>query len=290
MDAGGAAEHPAAADAGGEVGPSCSDHVRNGDETDVDCGGSCPPCAADGHCSADADCATHRCHAGQCSAACGLSGLLAHYPFDGDTRDTSGNGRDLVAGSVSATTGAFAGAYAFDGSKSTMKATGSGMLMGARTLCAWLDPSTTTGLGQPVFAGGATGRGDMYAIQSSTPAPPGGTCMTAAVEGEPFVDNWGTACELGVGLAVANNAWSLVCYVYDGAGTQRMFVNGTANATMGAVYDYAFSTLTVGSNAIGGTTTQAAFRGLVDEVTVWSRALTTAELGKLWNGGRSCVP
>lgn len=34
----------------------CSDHVQDGDETDVDCGGNCPPCGPRLGCLIDADC------------------------------------------------------------------------------------------------------------------------------------------------------------------------------------------------------------------------------------------
>jgi hypothetical protein len=49
------------------VGPSCSDGVRNGDETDVDCGGSCGACAVDRACTVAADCVSRMCNsAGRC--------------------------------------------------------------------------------------------------------------------------------------------------------------------------------------------------------------------------------
>ncbi|MBN2331440.1 MAG: hypothetical protein JXC85_06500, partial [Candidatus Aenigmarchaeota archaeon] len=35
---------------------NCSDGMLNGDETDVDCGGSCGGCGLGGSCLADADC------------------------------------------------------------------------------------------------------------------------------------------------------------------------------------------------------------------------------------------
>lgn len=47
--------------------PSCSDLVQNGDETDVDCGGSCPGCALGESCAFDGDCASAYCLAGICS-------------------------------------------------------------------------------------------------------------------------------------------------------------------------------------------------------------------------------
>jgi hypothetical protein len=43
--------------------PTCTDRVRNGVETDVDCGGSCPACARCQSCGADRDCADGACGA-----------------------------------------------------------------------------------------------------------------------------------------------------------------------------------------------------------------------------------
>jgi hypothetical protein len=45
--------------------PTCDDQARNGDETDVDCGGSCPGCAAGQMCGGDDDCAG-KCSDGTC--------------------------------------------------------------------------------------------------------------------------------------------------------------------------------------------------------------------------------
>jgi hypothetical protein len=42
--------------------PSCDDSVLNGDETDVDCGGSvCDPCGASSQCATDSDCTSQMC-------------------------------------------------------------------------------------------------------------------------------------------------------------------------------------------------------------------------------------
>jgi hypothetical protein len=86
---------------------SCSDGVRNGAETDVDCGGSCSTkCATGGACSVNADCTTNLCSSGRCrswdpsslspafwldasdAATTILSGGLVS-----EWRDKSGNGR-----------------------------------------------------------------------------------------------------------------------------------------------------------------------------------------------------
>jgi hypothetical protein len=48
----------------------CRDRVANGDETDVDCGGPCQPCADGLACSVAADCQSNACgQLGSCGAA-----------------------------------------------------------------------------------------------------------------------------------------------------------------------------------------------------------------------------
>ena len=50
-------------------GPACTDGVKGGDETDVDCGGGCPAACGDGKgCRVAADCRSLVCIAGACAA------------------------------------------------------------------------------------------------------------------------------------------------------------------------------------------------------------------------------
>ncbi|MFO7567894.1 MAG: hypothetical protein R6X02_34960 [Enhygromyxa sp.] len=52
--------------------PSCTDGVKNGDETDVDCGGGCDPCGDHQGCSIAADCQSGVCAGSFCAApGCG---------------------------------------------------------------------------------------------------------------------------------------------------------------------------------------------------------------------------
>jgi hypothetical protein len=48
---------------------SCEDQQQNGDETGLDCGGSCGACADGAGCSDDDDCQSGRCAMGRCAAA-----------------------------------------------------------------------------------------------------------------------------------------------------------------------------------------------------------------------------
>jgi hypothetical protein len=63
--------------------PTCSDRVRNGDETDVDCGGSCGGCAPGGGCVSDGDCQT-RCVAGVCAEPSCHDGVWDGFETDVD--------------------------------------------------------------------------------------------------------------------------------------------------------------------------------------------------------------
>lgn len=45
----------------------CDDGAHNGDETDEDCGGSCPVCALTRMCRINNDCASHLCRMGRCA-------------------------------------------------------------------------------------------------------------------------------------------------------------------------------------------------------------------------------
>ncbi len=46
--------------------PTCSDNILNQDESDTDCGGSCPPCGEDKACRTDSDCQSGFCDQGIC--------------------------------------------------------------------------------------------------------------------------------------------------------------------------------------------------------------------------------
>jgi Kelch motif/Galactose oxidase, central domain len=56
---------------GGELSAACTDGVLDGDETDVDCGGSCPACGVGETCSGPSSCVTGVCDAAVCELASG---------------------------------------------------------------------------------------------------------------------------------------------------------------------------------------------------------------------------
>lgn len=67
----------------------CSDGIRNEDETDVDCGGSCPVCELGSACQANTDCDSNYCLAGICTEATCTDGILNQDETDVDCGGSS---------------------------------------------------------------------------------------------------------------------------------------------------------------------------------------------------------
>jgi len=60
-------------------GPTCTDTVKNGSESDIDCGGTCPRCINGKACNSRSDCASAFCNA---SATCIFCSGAADCPAD----------------------------------------------------------------------------------------------------------------------------------------------------------------------------------------------------------------
>jgi hypothetical protein len=55
------------------VAAACNDNTKNGTESDIDCGGSCAPCALTKTCNGNADCASNACAGGVCVECLGAA-------------------------------------------------------------------------------------------------------------------------------------------------------------------------------------------------------------------------
>jgi hypothetical protein len=219
--------------------------------------------------------------------ACNVStdGLAAYIPMDGSGADRTGNGHDatLMRSVTAASSAIRGGAYAFDGMTSAVCLGGSGSVTSDRTYCAWVNYPGRMGLGEPVITGGLTGAGDFLGIASA-----GQTDSCGGSPNGPFIDHWGYACDRSTTAFATPGAWSFVCVSYTG-GTVTLYANGSSATVPGSFYTHAFSRFCIGANTIGGTTTFTSFAGAIDEVTLWTRALSSAELDALYAGGRGCV-
>ena len=196
-------------------------------------------------------------------------GLVAAYGFDETsgttTADSSGNAlTGTLSGAVRNTGGKFGGALSFDGVNDwvTVNDAAPLHLTTGMTLEAWVRPTALTGWRTVIIKEQAADLA--YALYANTGANwPTGNVFTGAEE-----EARGTA-------QVALNTWTHLAATYDGA-TLRLYVNGTQVATRAVTGALASSTraLRFGGNAIWSEW----FKGLLDEVRVYNRALTAAEV------------
>jgi hypothetical protein len=75
-----------------DAAPTCTDGVKNGTESDVDCGGSCEACVDGKFCSAGADCASTLCNNGTCVSPTCVDGMRNGDEIDIDCGGSCGAG------------------------------------------------------------------------------------------------------------------------------------------------------------------------------------------------------
>lgn len=77
---------------GGALSPACSDAALGTDESDVDCGGPCPPCSLSARCTSSFDCSSGLCAQGFCGApdvvCTGFAGCGSFVDLQAESRPT----------------------------------------------------------------------------------------------------------------------------------------------------------------------------------------------------------
>ncbi len=200
-------------------------------------------------------------------------GLVAAYGFDEGSGTTvldqsgTGNNGTISNATWAVGTGKFANALSFNGTNAvvTIPDANSLDLTTGMTLEAWVKPSVT---------GGGTWRTALlkentnyyaYALYANTGTNfPSGNAVAAGVDHD-----------IRATTALAANTWTHLAVTYDGTAL-TLYVNGTQAATALASGPIAATTgaLKIGGNAIWGEW----FNGLIDEVRVYNRALTIAQI------------
>lgn len=204
-------------------------------------------------------------------AAVPASGLVAAYGFDEasgtSAADASGTGNTgtLGSGVTRTTSGKFGSALVFSGNYVTVPNASSLSLTTGMTLEAWVYPTTSGGYATAVMKEQA---GEyLYVLYGSAPGAPSGQINVGANgSGERAVDG---------ASALPLNTWSHLATTFDGS-TQRLYVNGAQVAAKAVTGSIATSTgaLRIGGNAVWG----EYFRGRIDEVRIYSRALSAGEI------------
>ena len=199
------------------------------------------------------------------------SGLVAAYGFNegsGTTvADASGRGNTgTISGATWSTQGRFGKALSFDGvnDQVSIASATSLNLPAAMTLSAWVFPTATQSNWRAILVKGD----EPYALYSSN--------ETAAMKPAGVWEFTGDVEEsVKSPTAIAVNVWTHLAVTYDGA-MLRLFINGAQVASKPRTGNVANSSqpLRIGGNGASG----EFFKGRIDEVRVYNRALSQAEI------------
>ena len=197
-------------------------------------------------------------------------GLVAAYGFEETTgtgvSDGSGNGHaGTLTGATRSATGRFGRALSFDGVNDwvTVPDANALDLTTGLTMSAWVNPVAVGSSWRTVLMKEQTG-GLIYALYAGEGAgKPGSHVFTTS--------EFRTAGPANTPL----NTWTHLASTWDGV-TLRMFVNGAAvgSQAVGGTLRTSTGVLRIGGNGVW----DEWFRGLVDEVRLYNRALTPAEI------------
>jgi chitodextrinase len=197
-------------------------------------------------------------------------GLVAAYGFDegsGSTAsDASGNGNTgSISGATWTTQGKYGSALSFNGVDNLVAISGSASLnvTTGMTLEGWINPTAT----QSGWRTMMQRQPDSYFLNASTSAGPLRPGGGGTINGDVSMVTGPTASPV--------NSWTHLALTFEGT-TLTLYVNGTAVATQPAI-----GTLQTNSNPlrIGGNVPYGEFfQGLIDEVRVYNRALSAAEI------------
>ena len=202
------------------------------------------------------------------SGRAAVGGVVAEYAFDEGTgtllHDASGNHNDGTIASASWTMGHSGTALSFNGSSSIVTVPGTSAISPttAITIEAWVKPATTAGW-RAIAVKEQTPSALSYGLYSSSDAGPASLVYTSSEQ------------DLKGASRIPVGAWSYLAAVYDGS-VNRVYVNGSLVAQSAVSGSIAESG---GALRIGGDTIwNEWFNGSIDDVRIYSRVLTAAEI------------
>ena len=204
--------------------------------------------------------------------------MVSWWPAEGDANDIQDGNDGTFNGTPAYGSGEVGQAFSFNGIDAYVEVPDNASLNPtAVTVDAWINPSDVSGNHDIVFKGNHE-----YLMQLRN-----GTILFGSKDGT------GNYTEFQGSLNVPANTWSHVAITHDGA-TRRIYVNGVLDPvtqSQTGLFTGDTDTLKIGRHFFA----IDFFNGLIDEVEVFNRALSPAEIASIYNAQcagkcRSCAP
>lgn len=229
-------------------------------------------------------------------------GFLAHYPFDGNADDTSGNGRHgIVTGAIltNGRDGSVNGAYRFNGLDTRIDlGFGPGHSYTSLTANLWVR-SLAEGIGfgghDANAFGGVWQAGNFIAVYGASP-------QTFRILGYGHYNaNVGRVVShvnSGVNLTAGRHddgLWHMITLVWDGE-QATLYIDGqqshtyTAPGIISPVYNWFVGARDTGGSGWPGAPFSEHAECDIDDLSIWDRALTPQEIADLWDDNSAPVP
>ncbi len=204
------------------------------------------------------------------------TGLVSWWKMDGDWTDSAGTNTGTAAnGATFTTSGRISSAGSFDGvndyvSSASVTSIPSGR--SARTLSAWINPSNANPGGVVMALNDSDASGQSFILNAATIS---GTSYL-------FTDGKNSTNNItitGDQVPVAGQ-WSLMNFVFDGVSGWQYYLNGVLkkSGSFAVTINTTADNISIGRRG-DATNTGYYFPGSIDEVKIFNRALTAAEIG-----------
>src|ERR1044071_892620 len=213
-----------------------------------------------------------------------LSGLVSWWPAEGNAVDVVGGNSGVLSTNVTFAPGKVGQSFNFDGITASVQVPDAPSLRftSAMTIEAWIYPRQSGG-GRfreivSKWEGGSNQRSYTCNIY-----PDGRFTFSLAIGGSSSVNN-----VFSIGT-IPTNTWTHVAGIYNGS-SLLIYINGQLNNSAPSTNGIFPGTapLIIGSTLFSG----SFFDGLIDEASVYNRALSTSEIAAIYNAGSAgkCAP
>jgi hypothetical protein len=211
------------------------------------------------------------------------AGLVSWWPGDGNAQDIMGPNDGSLEGGTTFAQGKIGQAFRFDGVDDYIRVPNHPSLnpASALTIEAWINSASTEGARDIVAKWNDDTEEWSYIFKDHNDSDKLRIELSESIHNDLADLEGSTSIPLGT--------WVHVATTYDaGEGTVRVYFNGMEDASLavgpGRLIDSSLTDLLIGAVFTGGGIFEN-FAGLIDEVTIYNRALSTEEIAAIFNAG-----